>query len=122
MEDNCIWEINGLKLSLDMEDAETAEKYIASLDILKEADVLRINKDISYSEMIHTYCRIFRKFYNNLFGDGISEKIFVGIKDNIRKYDAVYESLIDFVYKQRIESASRMNQIVKRYAPKKAKK
>ena len=62
------------------------------------------------------------KFYDFLFGDGTSEKIFDGIKDNRRKYDAVYESLLDFIRTQRLESDNRLSRMVQRYAPKKAKK
>lgn len=116
-----IWKINGLELELDMEDADTAERYSSAVRILAEADEIR-NKDIDYPSAIRQYCAVFRKFYDFLFGDGTSEKIFDGIKDNTRKYDAVYDSLISFISKQCEVSCNRMDEITKRYAPKKAKK
>ena len=108
-----IWKINGLELDLDMEDADTAERYSSAVRILAEADEIR-NKDIDYSSAIRQYCAIFLKFYDFLFGDGI--------KDNTRKYDAVYDSLISFISKQCEVSCNRMDEITKHYAPKKAKK
>ena len=116
-----IWKINGLELDLDMEDADTAERYSSAVRILAEADEIR-NKDIDYPSAIRQYCAVFRKFYDFLFGDGTSGKIFDGIKDNTRKYDSVYESLLDFIRTQRIESDNRLSRMVQRYAPKKAKK
>lgn len=109
------------ELDINIDDADTAERYSSAVRILAEADEIR-NKDIDYSSAIRQYCAIFRKFYDFLFGDGTSGKIFDGIKDNRRKYDAVYESLLDFIRTQRLESDNRLSRMVQRYAPKKAKK
>jgi len=114
------WEINGYEFELDIEDAETAEHYASSLKILAEADELR-NSDIDYSTAIRQYCAVFRKFYDTLFSEGASAKIFEGIKDNIRKYDEVYESLLNFIRNQRVESNNRLSRMVQRYSPKRAK-
>lgn len=108
-------------LDTDIDDADTAERYSSAVRILAEADEIR-NKDIDYPSAIRQYCAVFRKFYDFLFGDGTSEKIFDGIKDNRRKYDAVYESLLDFIRTQRLESDNRLSRMVQRYTPKKAKK
>ena len=51
-------------------------------------------------------------------GEGTSEKIFSGVKDNSRKYDEVFESLLDVISRQRVESEGRMSGIAQRYAPK----
>ena len=91
-----IWEINSIELELDMEDADTAERYSSALGILKEVDEIK-NTDVDYVSSIRQYCAIFRKFYDFLFGDGTSAKIFADIKDNTRKYDEVYESFLDFI-------------------------
>ncbi len=71
---------------------------------------------------IRQYCAVFRKFYDAFIGEGASEKIFDGIKDNIRKYDEVYESLLAFIRNQRIESGNRISRMVQKYSPKRAKK
>lgn len=120
MEENYIWKINGAEIEFDMEDAETAERYTSALGILSEADELR-KSDIDYPTFIHRYCEVFRKFYDAVFGNGASEKIFDGIKDNIRKYDEVYDSMLSFIVSQKINSAKRINTIISRYAPKKKK-
>lgn len=115
MENSYIWAVNGCEFELDMEDAETAERYLSAIDVLENAK----GADFSnIAEKIHVYCKAFRDFYDILLGGNASEKIFAGIKDNTRKYDEIYSSLLDFIAKQRAVSSNRMNEIAKKYAPK----
>ncbi|MBD5142088.1 MAG: hypothetical protein HDT22_00505 [Ruminococcus sp.] len=119
MENIYIWKINKNEFELDMEDAETAERYLSAIEALDNA------KDANFSnlaEKIHVYCKAFRNFYDMLLGENASEKIFANIKDNIRKYDEIYTSLLDFIAKQRAVSSNRMNQIKAKYAPERLKK
>ena len=115
MENSYIWSINGYEFEVDMEDAETADRYLAALKVLENARNTEVN---SISEKIRTYCKTFREFYDTFLGEGTSEKIFSGVKDNSRKYDEVFESLLDVISRQRVESEGRMSGIAQRYAPK----
>ncbi|MCM1316270.1 MAG: hypothetical protein NC040_09375 [Muribaculaceae bacterium] len=115
MENSYIWSINGCEFEVDMEDAETVDRYASALKVLENAD----NRQVSnISEQIRTYCKTFREFYDVFLGEGTSEKIFSGISDNSRKYDEVFESLLDVISRQRAESESRIAGIARRYAPK----
>lgn len=115
MENSYIWSINDCEFEVDMEDADTAERYISALKVLENARNIEVN---SISEKIHTYCSTFREFYDTFLGEGTSEKLFAGINDNSRKYDEIFESLIDVISRQRVESEARMSKISQRYAPK----
>lgn len=115
MENGYIWTINGCEFEVDMEDAETAEKYLSALEVLENSENSQVS---SLADKIRTYCKGFRDFYDAFLGDGASEKIFSGINDNSRKYDEVFESLLDFISRQRAESESRKSKITQRYAPK----
>ncbi len=115
MENSYIWSINGCEFEVDMEDAETAERYLSALKVLENSRNTEVN---SIAEKIHTYCKTFREFYDTFLGEGASEKIFAGINDNSRKYDEVFESLLDVISRQRTESEGRMSGIARRYAPK----
>lgn len=115
MENNYIWSINGCEFEVDIEDAEIADRYISALKVLENARNTEVN-DIS--ESIRTYCKTFREFYDAFLGEGVSEKIFSGISDNRRKYDEVFESLLDVISRQRVESEGRMSKIARRYTPK----
>ena len=115
MENSYIWTINGCEFEVDMEDAGTVDRYVSALKILENAD----NRQMSnISEKIRTYCKAFREFYDAFLSEGTSEKIFSGINDNSRKYDEVFESLLDVISRQREESESRIAGISQRYAPK----
>lgn len=117
--DEIIWKINECEFELDMEDADTSERYLSAMEALKNYD---FSEAVNIAEKIHKYCDVFRKFYDVLLGEGASAKIFNGIKDNKRKYDAVYESLLEFISNQRIASDKRMNEIAQRYLPKRVKR
>ncbi|MDE6035732.1 MAG: hypothetical protein K2G36_07480 [Ruminococcus sp.] len=115
MENSYIWSINGCEFEVDMEDAETVDRYVSALKILENAD----NRQMSnISEKIRTYCKAFREFYDAFLSEGTSEKIFSGINDNSRKYDEVFESLLDFIDRQHIEVKNRKNRFAQRYTPK----
>ncbi|MCM1223587.1 MAG: hypothetical protein NC548_54980 [Lachnospiraceae bacterium] len=115
MENNYIWKVNGCEFELDMEDAETAEKYLSAMKILENAKDGNVS---NIAERIRVYCKAFRDFYDELLGENASEKIFAGIKDNRRKYDEIYDSLLELIAEQCTVSANRMNEISRRYAPK----
>lgn len=115
MENSYIWSINGCEFEIDMEDAGTAERYISALKVLENSRNIEVN---SISEKIRIYCKTFREFYDTFLGEGTSEKLFAGINDNSRKYDEVFESLLDVISRQRVESEGRMSKISRRYAPK----
>ncbi len=119
MDENYIWKINDCEFELDMEDAETAENYISAIRVLENS---RTQEVTDIAEKIRKYCKAFREFYDALLGEGASAKIFDGIKDNARKYDAVYESLLEFIANQKAVSSERMNEITRRYAPKRVKR
>ena len=118
MENIYIWTVNGCEFEIDMEDAETAEKYDSAIAVLEDAENIEFS---TLSKKIRAYCKAFRDFYDTLLGENASEKIFAGINDNCRKYDEIYSSLLDFIAKQRAISSNRMNEISKKYAPKRIK-
>lgn len=120
MEDLTIWKINGLELSLDIEDADTVERYEAALDQL-EADVPK-DKSEGAAAYIRAYCKAFRTLYDSLFGDGTAARIFADVPDNVRKYTAVYGDFLAFVSKQAAQSQADMVQIRRKYLPKGGKR
>lgn len=110
-----IWKINGLELVLDMEDADTAERYEQAFEAMKkeENETRNIAK---LSEKIRSYCKIFRNLYDRVFGEGTAEKIFENIPVNCSEYDRVYCDFLDFVKNQQSDAAQRRNKIMAKYA------
>ena len=115
-EDLTIWHIHGLELPLDIEEADTVEKYEAALAQL-EQDVPE-DKSAGAAAYIRAYCKAFRTFNDTLFGEGTAEQIFAGIPDHARRYTAVYGEFLTFVAKQAAQSQAESMQLKKKYLPK----
>ena len=111
-----IWKINGLELTLDMEDADTVERYESAFEAMtkEENETKNITK---LSEKIRSYCRIFRNLYDGIFGEGTSAKIFADVPENSAEYDRIYCDFLDFVKNQQSNSAQRRSGILAKYSP-----
>lgn len=108
------WEINGLSLELDLEDADCMERYENAFDRMKEEEQ-EIPKDGRSSLRIRAYCRLFRNLYDNIFGEGTSEKIFKDIPDNTDAYDKIYFEFLEFVTAQKASAADTRNERMAKY-------
>lgn len=114
------WEINGHSFVLDLEDAETAERYENAFDKMAEAEKL-LPKDGKMSVRIRAYCDLFKSLYDDIFGPGSGEKI-LGNKDNTRICNEVYDHFLAFVVKQRDSSAATTTALVSKYSPNRAQR
>lgn len=110
------WKINGLELALDMEDADTAERYESAFDIMMQEEKETKNI-VRLSQKIRAYCKIFRNLYDRIFGEGTSAKIFENVPENCAEYDRIYCDFLDFVKNQRSDSAQRKSRILTKYSP-----
>ena len=63
------WEINGLNLELDLENADCMERYENAFEEMKKEEN-EVPKDGKASMRIRAYCRLFRNLYDNIFGEG----------------------------------------------------
>ena len=94
-----IWDINNLKLELDMENADVQERYESAFNQMSEEEK-QIKKDGKMSEFTRSYCGLFTRLFDRIFGEETSEKIFSGIPVSISKYLEIYDSFLDFVKQQ----------------------
>lgn len=113
MEEKNTWEINGYSLPVDAEDAAFMERYQAASASLSNREFAAKNE----AEAIRTYCENYRIFFDALFGDGTSERLFANAPDNRRVYNDVFSSLLKVIFEQRLSSELRLIEAVKRYAP-----
>lgn len=111
-----IWEINGLSLELDLEDADCMERYENAFDKMSEEEK-QIPKDGKASARIRAYCHLFRNLYDRIFGEGTSEKIFKNVPDNTDKYNEVYFKFLDFVTAQRNAAVTKRSEKMSKYRP-----
>lgn len=111
-----IWEINGLSLELDLEDADCMERYENAFDKMSEEEK-QVSKDGKASVRIRAYCRLFRDLYDRIFGEGTSEKIFRDIPDNTDLYDEIYFKFLDFVTTQKNAAVEAKAEKMTKYRP-----
>lgn len=110
------WEINGLSLPIDLEDADVMERYENAFALMSEAEK-SIPKDGKASARIRAYCQMYRDLYDRIFGDGTSEKIFAGQPTSAAVYEDVYDSFLSCVREQTVRAAERRAERIGKYRP-----
>ena len=103
--------INDVELELDLMDADMADKYEKAYRKMQK-DVTNIPNNLSLAENIRKQCKLIFNFFDEVFGEGTSKKIF-GNKTNLRECIKAVETLIDHVNKD-TEEASK---IINKYSP-----
>lgn len=94
-----IWEYNGYQFEFDLMNAETADQYDRALAKMEEKEK-RIRKSGRLNETIKDTCDMVYDFFDDIFGDGASEKI-IGKDYNLRTCsEAYFGSFIPFANKQ----------------------
>lgn len=110
------WEINGISLPLDLDDADVVERYENAFERM-EKEEKEITQKKKQSDKIRAYCIMYRHLYNWIFGDGTAEKIFQGMPMNSAVYDDVYCKFLEFVQEQAAFSARQRAERLNRYKP-----
>lgn len=85
--------IKNIEVEFDFLDADDIERFEKQADILMERCDEEAKKNYSASETIRVQCKIIEEFMDNVFGEGISEKIFIK-KNNLKEHLEVYEDII----------------------------
>ena len=117
---NTKWEINGLTFELDLDDADTAERYEEAFELMT-VEEKKMPKDGKLSDKIRAYCKLFENLYDKLFGEG-SGKAILGEKANTRTCNEVYDNFLAFVANQKSESLAFQNSVVSKYSPNRAQR
>lgn len=110
-----MWEINGISLELDFEDAETLERYEQAFNTLEKMELPSKSKPAEY---IRAYCKAFRQLYDDIFGYEVSKDIFKEVKDNSRIYDEIFESFLDYASSVSNKANQRRIKVFTKYSPK----
>lgn len=116
-----IWEINGISLELDIEDADVMERLENAFETMKN-DESAVPKDGKASVRIRAYCAMFRNLFSNIFGSEETEKIFKGVPTNSSAYDDVYISFLEFINAQKDDIARAKSEKLERYRPNRQQK
>lgn len=115
MQDFCTWNVRGLKIPMDLEDAETSKNYQQAAELLK---AFGSQEQLSNeAERIRADCAVIRSFFAAVLGETTTNALFREIPDNRRMYLDIFEEFLTFVYRQTLAAAQRMTTIIQQYAP-----
>lgn len=109
-EKNTIWSINGLELEMDLDDAETLEKYEKAFTEMDNQEK-EFPKDGKTSEIVRRYCDLYYRLFENLFGKDDADKI-VQKKYHMGQWEEVYASFLKFASLQMSAINARRNAII----------
>ncbi len=118
--DRTVWEVNGISLTLDLNDADDMEAYEEAFELmaLEESE---ITKEGKVSARMRAYCSMYRKLFMDIFGDN-ALPLFEGVKDNVGYYESLYTQFLDFVQAQTTAAVQKRAQLLGKYTPNRAQK
>ena len=70
-----------IEVSFSFTDADDIEKLEKGMEVVKNKTIEYENKEINLSDTIRNECKVLEEFFDNVFGEGISEKLFEGRMD-----------------------------------------
>jgi hypothetical protein len=85
--------IRNIEVEFDFLDADDMEKFEEEAKKVVKQCEEKEKQQMSYSQMIREQCKIINDFFNNVFGDGMSEKLF-GNKDNLKEHISAFEEIV----------------------------
>ena len=103
--------IRGIEVNFDLLDADDIEKFESEARKVVEASKEKI-QNMSYAEAIRKECNIIDNFFDNVFGKGISEKMFKG-KKNLDEHMKAFEDII----KAKLDKQKELENTFNRYQP-----
>lgn len=109
------WSYNNIEFEVDLQDADFAEKYEKAFARMIEEEK-KVQKAGTNSGVIRGYCSLFHNLFDDIYGAGISEKMFMG-KTNAGMCDTAYAAFMDAALRSNTEASQRRGQLMGRYAP-----
>lgn len=115
---NTTWDINGISLELDLDDAEDLERYENAFKKMKDtSDALSKNITDSAAKKIKDTCNAYRGLINDIFGDGTASRIIEPTCWKLRIHEDVIESFMIFASAQFDQNKARVNAFTAKYKP-----
>ena len=109
--------IRGIEVNFSFLDADDVEKFEKAAEKVKQESETRGKEKMSYSQAIREECEIINNFFDNVFGEGISLKMFNG-KNNLEEHIKAFEDIV----KEKIEKQKDLQNTFERYQPNRAER
>lgn len=86
--------IRNIDVDFSFTDADDIEKFEKALMVVKEKSAEYQKKQLKMSEALRFECDIIDEFFDTVFGEGISQKLFEGKKD-LQKHMELFKDITD---------------------------
>ena len=104
--------IREIEVDFDFLDADDVERFENAAKRVVEECANKEKKEMSYAEVIREECKIIDRFFDDVFGNGISEKLFNG-KKNLSDHVKAFEDIV----KMKNEKQKDLQSTLDRYQP-----
>ena len=106
--------INGVELEVNFLDADFMEKLEnCCKKVNDQAEKSKTElKDLTFAQQIKAECKIIKDFFDDLFGEGTSEKIFQG-KNDLMLCLSAFQELVE----EKVKMQQEMNSLFAKYSP-----
>ena len=104
--------IRGIEVDFNFLDADDAERFEKEAERVKEECEIKGRQQMSYSQTIREECKVIDKFFDNVFGEGISQKLFNG-KNNLEEHIKAFEDIVN----EKVEQQKGLQNAFNRYQP-----
>ena len=104
--------IRNIEVDFNFLDADDVERFENEAERVRQECEIKRKKEMPYSQVIREECRIINNFFDNVFGEGIAEKIF-GNKNNLEDHIKAFEDIV----KQKVEQQKGLESTFERYQP-----
>lgn len=104
--------IKNIEVNFNFLDADDMERFEEEAKWVVSECERKSKQSMSYSQSIREQCKIIDTFFDNVFGDGISVKLFKG-RSNLEEHLKSFEDIV----KEKMEQQKRMEGNFSRYQP-----
>ena len=84
--------IRNIDVDFSFTDADDIEKFEKALIVVKEKSAEYEKKQVKMSEALRVECNIIDEFFDTVFGEGISQRLFEGKKD-LQKHMELFKDI-----------------------------
>lgn len=84
--------IGNIDVDFSFTDADDIKKFERALIVVKEKSAEYEKKQVKMSEALRAECNIIDEFFDTVFGEGISQKLFEGKKD-LQKHMELFKDI-----------------------------
>lgn len=109
-----------VEVEIDMADYDFQVKYEKAFEQMQEEEKA-LQKTGKNSEITKGYCEMFNHLFDNILGEGVSEKLFGG-KYNTLTTDWVYGEFLEICSTQVKSNNAERTKIVSKYRPNRAQR